>query len=260
MNSKGFLVDVYRHHDCTNGGSRDNDSILVINEPEPFILEVPEIFESDGSDIFGQEYRRPPYYLVHRPHIGDYILYPADVNLGLVAKGHHPGYMFGGNFAYTSDSRWKWGAVKIFDRNESRPFPQHENAERAKVDAAIDRARQAVIGHATLLVAQYDAEGEISPTTWAKLHTSIGDMMRAHTGQITATFQDPEKAAEIAKFEQLLADNELLRLALFCQIHDHLFHPHNNTPQEMARLESAKRILAHGRQAQALKDAGLLPK
>ncbi|NQV82385.1 MAG: hypothetical protein HQ494_01080 [Rhodospirillales bacterium] len=37
-------------------------------------------------------------------------------------------------------------------------------------------------------------------------------------------------------------------------------HPHNNTPQEMARLESAKRILAHGRQAQALKDAGLLPK
>ena len=99
---KGLLCTVYRPSnmaDCTNGGvsSRYHAVVLVGND-----VEGP--FEAEGRENVLQ--------LIYREKWGDFIAVPLDYG-----KGKH--YMFGGNFLYTSDSRFPVShPVKIFDRRE----------------------------------------------------------------------------------------------------------------------------------------------
>ena len=99
---KGLLCFVYRHGDmvdCTNGGvsSRYHAVVLVGND-----VEGP--FEAEGRENVLQ--------LIYRARYKDFIAAPLDYG-----QGRH--YMFGGNFLYSSDSRWPVSyPVKIFDRLE----------------------------------------------------------------------------------------------------------------------------------------------
>ena len=99
---KGLLCSVYRPGnmgDCTNGGvsSRYHALILVGKD-------VPGVFETEG--------RESVVRLIYREKWGDFIAAPLDYG-----KGRH--YMFGGNFLYTSDSRFPVShPIKIHDRLE----------------------------------------------------------------------------------------------------------------------------------------------
>lgn len=104
----GLDVNVYRnnHGDCTiNGISKDHDSLCLINVDGPF--------EPDD--------KCPAAVLVE--HAGHAVVRPAS---SLTDKEW---YMFGGNYAGCSDSRFRkavekitghyfYGAVPIHDRNE----------------------------------------------------------------------------------------------------------------------------------------------
>jgi hypothetical protein len=107
----GLNVSVYRWDlgDCTNGGaSADVDSVCVVNIPGP---------DSPGTD-------RPAFELVQGPGgKGHAILRPVNGRGGV-------GPMSGGNFGYSSDSRFSeavreltgsrhYGAVHIHDRYET---------------------------------------------------------------------------------------------------------------------------------------------
>lgn len=100
--STGLLCTVYRPSnmaDCTNGGvsGRYHAVVLVGND-----VEGP--FEIEGRENVLQ--------LIYRARHKDFIAAPLEYG-----KGKH--YMFGGNFLYTSDSRWPVSyPVKIFDRLE----------------------------------------------------------------------------------------------------------------------------------------------
>lgn len=105
----GLCLSVYRwaFGDCTNNGTSANvQNICVINIPGP---------SSPSAFV-------PAFVLALGPS-GDPILKPAN-------NQHGFGPMFGGNFAYTCDSRLSeavnkmtgcksWGALPIFDRFES---------------------------------------------------------------------------------------------------------------------------------------------
>lgn len=99
---KGLLCTIYRPGnmgDCTNGGvsSRYHAVILVGTN-------VPPVFETEG--------RESVLHLHFRPQFRDYIAAPSDYG-----SGRH--YMFGGNFLYSSDSRFPFShPIKIFDRVE----------------------------------------------------------------------------------------------------------------------------------------------
>ena len=98
----GLLCTVYRRSDTadsTNGGvsSRYHSVVLVGND-----VEGP--FEAEGKENVLQ--------LIYRARHKDFIAAPLDDG-----QGRH--YMFGGNFLYTSDSRFPVShPVKIFDRLE----------------------------------------------------------------------------------------------------------------------------------------------
>jgi hypothetical protein len=97
---KGLLVTVYRgSSDCTNNGiSKNYDQLILIGEG------VPEIFEPNETT--------PAIYLEKRYFGRETIL---------SAKPNKPGkhQMFGGNFIYTSDSRFPSDApIKVHDRVE----------------------------------------------------------------------------------------------------------------------------------------------
>ena len=101
----GLPVNVYRTPlgDCTaNGLSSRQTNLLLVGES---IDRVPfEVKENED-------------YLVveHRPRFNDYIATPKSV----LDAGVHA--MFGGNFAYTSDSRFPADApIKIMDRVENK--------------------------------------------------------------------------------------------------------------------------------------------
>ena len=108
---KGLLVFVYKHShdfgDCTNGGisSKNSDLILLPTESLKEVnVEIPRIFEEKGRGI----------YLFYRREFDDLIACP-DPNY----KKGGIWWMFGGNFLYTSDSRFPSDApIKIFDRRE----------------------------------------------------------------------------------------------------------------------------------------------
>ncbi len=109
---KGLLVHVYRgQHDCTNEGisSKHNDFILIGHGHG-----VPEIF--DPTD------ETPALILVERTIGGEKYLHAQP--LENLRKGN-VGWMFGGHFVWTSDSRFpnKY-PLPIHDRQETRS--QHE--------------------------------------------------------------------------------------------------------------------------------------
>ena len=110
----GMIFSVYKsgRGDSTNGGvSSYVESLTVVGD------DVPEIFD--------EAYDRPTVKLVIRNVCGTSfpIIVPADST----EAGGTERYMFGGNFAWTSDSRVsRWleergftnAPVKIFDRQE----------------------------------------------------------------------------------------------------------------------------------------------
>jgi len=104
-NKKGFLVDVFSNDsDSTNGGiSGRNKRLMVIGSCDDF--DLPEIFNyEDGDDNVMK--------LVMRD-VG-FNRFPIIVPLDYDEKH----YMFGGNFGWTSDSRFEGSPIKIFDRHE----------------------------------------------------------------------------------------------------------------------------------------------
>lgn len=86
---QGLILNVLRSRslgDCTNGGKTSTaDSIVVVH---------PEL-----AGPFEPTPERPHFKVVFRENYGPYLA-PVDVPPGTV------GPMFGGHFAYTSDSRW----------------------------------------------------------------------------------------------------------------------------------------------------------
>jgi hypothetical protein len=109
----GLSISIYRWGlgDCTNGGeSAEVESVCVVNVPGPF--------EPRGN--------QPAFKLVKGPGgRGHAILHPVEEK-----KAGMVGPMFGGNFGYSSDSRWSeavreitgsphYGAVAIHDRYET---------------------------------------------------------------------------------------------------------------------------------------------
>jgi len=102
---KGLLVNVYRwQHDCTNGGiSSKFDNFILVS---PGIL--PEIFDSHDDC--------PALLMVRSPLGEDWIAVPAEGK-----DANKVGWMFGGNFVYTSDSRFTPGhPIRVHDRQEIR--------------------------------------------------------------------------------------------------------------------------------------------
>ena len=100
---KGLSVSIYKFPlgDCTNSGlSSKFDSLLLVGDG---IKNGP--FEtSDAKDYLVCEYRE---------RSDDFIATPKSI------KDSGKWAMFGGNFAYTSDSRFPTGSpIKIFDRIE----------------------------------------------------------------------------------------------------------------------------------------------
>jgi hypothetical protein len=100
---KGMLMNVYRsvsYGDCTNGGVTSKaDTVLLVGEGVPHVFE-----ESD---------RHPK--LVLKYHCGGWIAQP-----NLPAPG--VGWMMGGNFIHTSDSRMSELGIRY-------PIPVHDRTE-----------------------------------------------------------------------------------------------------------------------------------
>ena len=97
---KGLLVWVYRpHFDCTNGGiTSHNNTVLLVGEG------VPEIFEPGDLPVLKLVKRQlrgtEPPYLHAQPIEGS-------------------GHMMGGNFIYSSDSRFPSDyPISVHDRQE----------------------------------------------------------------------------------------------------------------------------------------------
>lgn len=108
---RAISVDVYRHgeDDCTNGGiSSKYDTLLCLCDDGPYHIDMsnpPEnLVKVVRQELFGQEI----YYV--EP----------------VADPVETGWMMGGNYAASSDSRFPrlvgdmYGAVAIHDRQESQ--------------------------------------------------------------------------------------------------------------------------------------------
>lgn len=98
--AKGMLAFVYRSGvDCTGGGvSSYHDQFVVVG--------ATPVFETGLGAVC--------LYLCE--WMGQTIAVPEKID---TREGLH-GWMFGGNFVYTSDSRWPTGLpIKIFDRRES---------------------------------------------------------------------------------------------------------------------------------------------
>lgn len=108
MSNQGLLCNVYRNPlgDCTNGGiSAAANSVVLIGE------DVPEIFSpaSNAPALYLREYRKQ---LIAVPE-------PIGTWADMRSVAGLNGWMFGGNFLYTSDSRFPSAQpIKIFDRKE----------------------------------------------------------------------------------------------------------------------------------------------
>jgi hypothetical protein len=104
MKYKGLIVYVYKMPDCdcTNKGiSHDKTQLLLIGEG------IPEIFEGDETNTV---------VLVKRNLCGKEYLHVEPINYD---ENNKPWFMAGGNFVYTSDSRFpnKY-PISIHDRVE----------------------------------------------------------------------------------------------------------------------------------------------
>lgn len=101
---KGLTVYTLRSDlgDCTNGGisAKHNKFTITGNN-------IPEVFEPTED--------APELRLVYRPNLDYYHAEPAeDLN------PHCVGWMAGGNFIYTSDSRFFGYPIPIHDRQETQ--------------------------------------------------------------------------------------------------------------------------------------------
>ena len=108
----GLRVSVYRNAEfgsCSNGGLSSRHNKLTAIGPE--VAGCP--FEpSDDA---------PAIKFNRRERIGDIIAAPENAEIYSTGNGHVVlnGYMFGGSFVYTSDSRFPSNApIKLFDRYE----------------------------------------------------------------------------------------------------------------------------------------------
>ncbi len=104
-NISGLLVFVYRDSlgDCTGKG--------LTSKKDELILVGDSIKNSPFSPKEDEDY----LVIQHRPFLNDYIATPKSV----IDSGKHS--MFGGNFVYTSDSRFpSKSPVKVFDRVENK--------------------------------------------------------------------------------------------------------------------------------------------
>lgn len=110
---KGLLVSVYRKcgnpmfsGDCTNGGISSKFGTLVLVGDD-----VPEVL-TPRDDM-------PAIRLIKRKVMGMEFWIAAPLDAKFEGQGGGFPYMFGGNFLYTSDSRFPSDApIKIFDRKE----------------------------------------------------------------------------------------------------------------------------------------------
>ena len=102
---KGFSVSVYTDgSDCTNGGiSARHKTLMVVGKCDEF--DMPQIFNFEDGDDNVMELRMRDVGFARFP-----IIVPLDYD--------EKQYMFGGNFGWTSDSRFKGSPIKIFDRYE----------------------------------------------------------------------------------------------------------------------------------------------
>ncbi len=113
--TQGLLCSIYktdRLGDCTNGGisSRSNTALVLADDS----LGIPGVFDAKPTDVILQIGKGPGAHmkgyenqLVARP-VGD-------------CADNHVGWMFGGNFVFTSDSRFpSRSPIAIHDRQETR--------------------------------------------------------------------------------------------------------------------------------------------
>ena len=116
MTYKGLIAYIYRdadngEHDCTNGGVTakylGNTRVLVVGE------NIPEIFEDKGE--------MPVLRLEKGPGNSPRLV------LASGALGNGP--MFGGNFVYTSDSRFGEAVAKITGVRTTAAIPVHDRYE-----------------------------------------------------------------------------------------------------------------------------------
>lgn len=112
MKTKGLLVNIYKDHlgDCTNGGiSGGNATTLILVSTEDVSgieFKMPEIFDGDETNSVKIVPGNLPGYAKAVP-----VVKPK----GMI------GPMFGGNFIYSSDSRFPMKyPVPIHDRFETQ--------------------------------------------------------------------------------------------------------------------------------------------
>jgi hypothetical protein len=105
---RGLMAGVYKNgtRECTNGGVTANVDHVVIVSDE---YDMPDIFEAT-EDMPALRLETRDVGLARFP-----VLVPVDCP----KDGRQGPYMFGGNFVYTSDSRFPSDTpIKVFDRRE----------------------------------------------------------------------------------------------------------------------------------------------
>lgn len=108
-----LFVGIYKQGkaDCTNGGESANyDNAFIVTTPEEAARER----DKPLADSPGATHYLPVYEVIYRAQWKDYIAVPLNYPTGKA------GPMFGGNFVYTSDSRFPVRhPIPIHDRFES---------------------------------------------------------------------------------------------------------------------------------------------
>ena len=105
---KGFTLFVFRSDlgDSTNGGQSSKTDMLRVIDNTDGEVGLPGIVDTEGHEDVTMQLIIRDVGFARFP-----IIAPMDYD-----SGKH--YMFGGNFAWTSDSRLTGGPIKIFDRHE----------------------------------------------------------------------------------------------------------------------------------------------
>lgn len=111
---KGLMCSIFRwSHDCTNNGVTGN-----ANGYQDAILIDDKRIASDDFAIFEPSARSPALYL--RAWKGRMIAVPEPIPATMDGEALGlKGWMMGGNFIYTSDSRFPADApIRVYDRRE----------------------------------------------------------------------------------------------------------------------------------------------
>ena len=166
MINKFFPVDVYRGvQDCTLNGVTSSHDTLILVAPWK------------GSDQFS-DYDMPRLWLVEFKD--QLIAVPFDPEASEI--DYLQGYMFGGNFVYSSDSRFSQyisgNPIKVFDRNEGTAgaftFPAYSTHAFRKAASVLDD-----IYH--MLATDSDLENVTAKHRYADLKRRAGEVL-GHMG------------------------------------------------------------------------------